>query len=234
MSQTMKEKKIHHRVEIPIRLGTKTFEKIYREEALLGLLSKPYLDMILGEANKIMCEAHIKKKDNDEVKLPRFLILMSIAAVLLGIAYVGLLIIAIIYSEESGQLIIIYFATICLLSSITIISLLSIYNYFRKDKMFKPIEDFIEDDLNFFFENINKRYEDILAFNYNPNRKAIFINTFKKSSIDNDDLVVSYTLRQTSMLHDATMQYDNSNISSNTRSNSYNKVPVENSSKSIM
>jgi hypothetical protein len=220
MSQTFSGKKVIHRVEIPMREGTNSFEKVYREEALSGLLSKSDLDIILNEANKLICEAFIKKKENDDIKLPRFLVLITIASVLLGIAYVGLLIIAILYKQddEHGRKIIIYFATICLLSSTTIIFLLSIYNYCRTNKNFKTIQAYIEEDLNFFFENLNKRYEDVLNFSYDPKREAILINTFKKTGeADN--------LRNTLMNQDNTIH---------TRSNSYNRISVDYSAKSII
>jgi hypothetical protein len=180
------DNKVLNKLEIPLREGNYVFEKSsYREEALSGLLNKAEFDLILEEAGKIMGDAINKKRENDEIKLPRFIVIMSGICVALSVVYTAMLVVASNVDSQTASALIVV-AVLCLFGAIVIAFGLSVYNFCRRVREFKSLEVFIKEDLDYFFETINSKYQDILEFIFIPNRSIVVLNVFKKSNMMDD------------------------------------------------
>jgi hypothetical protein len=185
------ENKILNRVEIPLREGNYVFEKSsYREEALSGILEKAEFNLILDEAGKIMADAINKKRENDEIKLPKFIIYMSGICIGLSLVYtIMLLVAANVDSEISTALIIC--AVLCLFGAIFMAFGLSLYNFCRRVRQFKSLEIFIKEDLDCFFETINSKYEGVFEWVFVSGKNIVMLNIFKRSLLMDENMDIT-------------------------------------------
>jgi hypothetical protein len=185
------ENKILNRLEIPLREGNYVFEKSsYREEVLSGILGKTEFDLILDEAGKIMADAINKKRENDEIKLPKFIKYMSYICIGLAAIYTTLLVIA--SNIDTGlSSVLIVCAVLCLFGAIFIAFGLSVYNFCRNVREFKPLEVFIKEDLDYFFDNINSKYEGVFEFVFIPGKNIVNLNIFKQSLMMDENIDIT-------------------------------------------
>jgi hypothetical protein len=191
------DNKILNKIEIPLREGKYVFEKTsYRDEALSGILEKVEFDLILDEAGKIMADSINKKRENDEIKLPKFIVYMTTLCILLSVVYTILLLIASNIEAASSSSLIVS-AVLCLFGAIFISFGLSIYNFCRRVREFKALEVFIKEDLDYFFDTINSKYYGVLEFVFVPNRNIVYLNIFKRSNLmeENMDLTERRSLK---------------------------------------
>jgi hypothetical protein len=185
------DNKILNRLEIPLREGNYVFEKSsYREEALSGILEKAEFDLILDEAGKIMADAINKKRENDEIKLPKFIVYMSGICIGLACVYTIMLVVAAIIDSEVSTALIVC-AVLCLFGAIFIAFGLSIYNFCRRVREFKPLEVFIKEDLDYFFETINSKYNGIFEFVFVPGKNIVTLNIYKRSLMMDENIDIT-------------------------------------------
>ena len=76
------------RIVIQSREQSYTFEKsTYREEYLKQCISKNEFDAIITEASKLLGQSWAKKRLNDQIKLPNFVLILAVSAVIFIIIY---------------------------------------------------------------------------------------------------------------------------------------------------
>jgi hypothetical protein len=172
---------IYARIEIPCKEVSYTFDKNgYREEFLKGILSKTEFETIVQESSKIMGKSVQKKKENDEVKIPKFFIILSIIAICFSILYLITLSVA---SKSQNAVALVAFGIFCLTIAAILILILSIFNFCRKIREFKTINVFIKEDLDEYFSQINSKFSGCFEFRFLPTKNLVELVTFKKSDI---------------------------------------------------
>jgi hypothetical protein len=158
-----------------------TFEKnTYKEEYLRHCISKLEYDRIVESASKIMGHSWAKKRMNDEIKLPKFVIILAAIAVLLTIVYMILLYLSV--TSDNGTSLLIS-SIICVSVGSLIAFSLSVYNFCRKIGRFKSLEEIIKEDLDEYFGNINRNFVGRLEFVFNVNKRWIECNILKEADI---------------------------------------------------
>lgn len=165
------------KIVIQSKEQTYNFEKdSYREEILSQCINKNNFDIIINEASKLLGHCWTKKRINDQIKLPKPVIILAAIAVVLTILYMILLYLS--ASSANGQ--------VLLAISIFSVSIggliafgLSIYNFCREISKFKSLDEIIKEDLDKYFYDVNKKYEGLLQFIYIPESRWIECNILK-------------------------------------------------------
>lgn len=192
-----------NKIFITIRDISWTCDKnTYRDEYLSGILTRKEFDKILDNSDKCIGRAMQRKRDNDEVRLPKSFTYLSAIAVLLSLAYVFLTFMGGLSSQSStasttnstnttsatdtsntetkGMLYTIM-SVVCLIGATFIITILSIYNNCRKSNTFKTIDYFMKDEVDKYYDMVNQKYINILEFEYNQSCKIVELSIYKKS-----------------------------------------------------
>lgn len=159
---------------------TYAFDKMtYRDDLLQNIIPKIEYDKIIDQASKIMGHSWTKKRVNDQIKLPKSVIILSLVAILLTIIYMILLYIS-VNSDHSVTLFVISIILISIGSAIAFG--LSLYNFCRKIDKFKSLEDIIKEDIEQYLFQINKNFINKLEFTFNISKRRIevIINPGKK------------------------------------------------------
>jgi hypothetical protein len=174
-------KKIISSTEIPCKKTSMTFDKsVYREDYLQGIIEKEEFNKIIDECSKILGKAAEKKRENDEIKLPKFIIWLTVISVLLSILYIAAIFISLQYKSLSTAFFII--GILCITSAAVIAVSLSLFNFFRTIKKFKTLETFIKEDLEFYLDSINPKFIGKCEFRYLAHREQVMeIVTFVKT-----------------------------------------------------
>lgn len=150
-----------------------TFEKgTYHEGLLSDIISKKEYDEIIDNCGKVMGQSWAKKRLNDQIKIPSGIILLSVIAVLLTIAYMVTLYLS-ATSEDGTALFVI--SIICISLASIIVFGMSIFNFCRKIAKFKSLDQIIKEDLDKEFQIINAKYSGSLLFEYDDAKKQIII-----------------------------------------------------------
>lgn len=187
------------KIEINCKSTSLTWDKsAYKEDFLAGIIEKEEFDAILEHASKILGDALEKKRENDEVKLPKSMMFLSTITVILSICYVVVLLIA--AQSPANSTILLVIAIICLAGASALALTLSILNYCRKIKQFRTLETFIKDDLDYYFSHINAKFSGKCEFRFLPLKEQIielvtFVKTAKMIEEDmneNRKLVINY------------------------------------------
>lgn len=165
------------RIVVQSREQSYTFDKgTYREDYLRHIISKSEYEKIIQEASKLMGQSWTKKRLNDQIKLPTFVIVLSVICLVLTLIYMILIYLSTGYQDGSALLA----TSIACVSVASIIAFgLSVYNFCRKINKFKSLEEIIKEDLDAYFENINLKYEGLLYFNFNSTHRWIECNILK-------------------------------------------------------
>ena len=152
------------RIIIKAREQSYTFEKnAYKEEYLSGILTKKEFDDIIFQASRIMGKSWSKKRINDQIKIPSWVIILSVISVLLTIIYM----ITLYYSTTSSNGTVLLAISILSVTIASIIAFsLSIYNFCRKIEKFKSLDEMIKEELDNYFNGINTHYEGILKWKF--------------------------------------------------------------------
>jgi hypothetical protein len=148
-----------------------TFEKVsYKEEILKNKIEATEYETIINEANKIMATAWAKKRINDQIKFPMFIIILAVLSIVLIFVYMFLLYSSV--DNSNGESLVIASLVCVSVASITVFSL-SIYNFCRETGKFKTLREIIKDDLNSYLSTVNKKFEGVLFFSYNYDEKCL-------------------------------------------------------------
>ena len=123
---------------------------------------------IVDNLNQILYDSHIIKHNNDMVKLNPKLYYISYISFALGVGYAVCLYLT---STKKNNKLYILISTICLLLSTAIIFGISFYNFCRKIKAYKTIEEIIKENIEFYLGELN----DLSENNKNDEiRKKVF------------------------------------------------------------
>jgi hypothetical protein len=160
-----------------------TFEKVpYNEEVLKNKIEPREYEAIINETKKIMANAWAKKRINDQVKFPKFIILLAILSIVLIFVYMFLLYSSV--DNSNGDALVIA-SLVCVSIGSVIVFSLSIYNFCRETGKFKTLRDIIRDDLNNYLSNLNKKFEGLLFFFFNYDNKCMEISLAKSNDSKN-------------------------------------------------
>lgn len=154
----------NERLIIKANLQNYTFPKeTYKHDYIGHLIRVDEYNNIIDQASKVLSQAWMKKRDNDKINLPTFVIVLSVISVILTIAYM----ITIYYSTvvEDG-LVLLVLSLVFVIIATSIAFGLSIYNFCRKMGEFKTVQKIIEEDLAVLFAEKNSIYNDKLHFRY--------------------------------------------------------------------
>jgi hypothetical protein len=165
------------RIIIQSREQSYTFDKgTYRDDYLRHCISKKDYDEVLDAASKIMGQSWSKKRLNDTIKLPRFVIVLALTAVILTVVYMILLYLS--TSSENGTALLIV-SIVCVSIGSLIAFGLSIYNFCRQIGKFKSLEEIIKEDLDAYLEITNRKYDGLLFYEFNSAKRWIECNIVK-------------------------------------------------------
>jgi hypothetical protein len=169
------------KLEIPCRKTSLTYDKtVYKEDILQDILEQEEFDKILDECSKILGDAIDKKRTNDEVKIPKFIVILSIIASLLALVYIICLFTA--ANSTDNQTFMVVLAVFCLTGAGGIVFVLSLFNFCRKIKTFRTLEAYVKDDMDAYLDKINLGFTGKCEFKFYPHKEeAIEICTFVKT-----------------------------------------------------
>ena len=157
-----------------------TFDKkSYKPEFLSDIINKIEWDNIITEASKIMGQSWSKKRMNDQIKLPRWIVVLAILCVLLTIIYTITLYLSTSYEGDASFLLAISVVSIVVGLALSIA--LAIYNFTRKLGKFYTLDEIMQEDIDKFLAVINLNFEGKLEFIYQPQTKWIECNILVKS-----------------------------------------------------
>lgn len=169
------------KLEIPCRKTSLTYDKtVYKEEILQDIMDQEEFEKILDECSKILGDAIDKKRANDEVKIPKFIVILSIMASLLALVYIVCLFIA--ANSTDNQTFMVVLAVFCLTGAGSMAFVLSLINFCRKIKTFRTLEAYVKDDMDAYLDKINVGFTGKCEFKFYPHKdEAIEICTFVKT-----------------------------------------------------
>ena len=148
-----------------------TFDKRNYPSILEEYISKNEWEAIADEANLVVGNAYHLRKMEETIKIPKHMnviFLVSFFFCLFDSIFL------IIYTKkEDAHDIIIYTALSLIIVSCGIIIGFMFYNYSRVLKEEKTIDSFIIEGMNQFLDELNKKYENIVIFNYNHDKFEI-------------------------------------------------------------
>jgi hypothetical protein len=152
------------RVIVPIKTDLYMFEykKAYDEKFLGHIIGKTTFDQIFTNATRVMGNSWSKKRNNDIVRIPRFIIGLAVTSVILTVLYM----VFIFLSTSSDNPAMLVLSIICVSLASVIAFGLSIYNFTRKLGRFRTLQEIIREDIEACFAELNKRYDGQLNFVY--------------------------------------------------------------------
>jgi hypothetical protein len=152
------------RIIVPIKTDLYMFDhkSAYEEKFISHILTKQEYEQIFVQATRVMGGSWSKKRNNDIVKIPNFIIGLAVLSVLLTILYM----IFIFLSTASDSPALLILSIICVSAASMIAFGLSIYNFTRKLGRFRSLQNIIEEDIERYFTELNHKYEGKLNFVY--------------------------------------------------------------------
>jgi hypothetical protein len=152
------------KIVVPVKTDLYMFDhkSAYEEKYISHILPKPEYEQIFIQATRVMGGSWSKKRNNDIVKIPNFIIGLAVLSVLLTILYM----IFIFLSTASDSPALLILSIICVSAASMIAFGLSIYNFTRKLGRFRSLQDIIKEDIERFFSELNHKYEGKLSFVY--------------------------------------------------------------------
>jgi hypothetical protein len=165
------------RIVIPSKEQSYTFEKnTYREDYLKHCIGKSEYDSIISKASRVLGQSWADKRLNDQIKLPNFVLILGILAVVFIIIYLITLYLS-ASSSNGTALFVVSIICVCIGSAIAFG--LSIYNFFREIGKFKSLDEIIKNNMETYLDGINRRYEGYLLFIFNSEKRWIECNILK-------------------------------------------------------
>lgn len=166
-----------NKIIIPSKEQSYTFEKnTYREDYLKNCIRKNEYDTIISTASRVLGQSWADKRLNDQIKLPNFVLILAILAVIFIIIYLVTLYMS-ASSSNGTALFIVSIVCVCIGSAIAFG--LSIYNFFREIGKFKSLDEIIKQNIETYLDGINRRYEGYLLFIFNTDKRWIECNILK-------------------------------------------------------
>jgi hypothetical protein len=158
-------KSTRSKVIVPIKTDLYMFDhkNAYEDNYLRHILPKSEFDQIFVQATRVMGGSWSKKRNNDIIKIPNFIIGLAGLSLLLTILYMIFIFLSAGSTTGSAYLTL---SIICVTSATGISFGLSIYNFTRKLGRFKSLQDMINEDIEKYFNELNFKYEGRLSFKY--------------------------------------------------------------------
>ena len=156
-----------------------TFEKKYYNSILEDYIPKWEWDIIIEEANCVIGNAYHSRKQEEKVEIPRYMNLTF--WVIFYFSIIDFFFLIIYTNHENFNEIIIFTALTLIAISCGIIIALMIYNYIRKLKKEKTIDEFIIEGMKQYIDALNEIYTHIASFKYVHNDLEIECVLLNKS-----------------------------------------------------
>jgi len=148
-----------------------SFEKKNYNPFLEDYIPKWEWDIIVEEANCVIGNAYHLRKQEENVKIPKYMDL--IYWIIFYFSLVDFIFLIIYTNNQNFSQIVVYSAFGLIILSCLIIICLMIYNYVRKLKEEKTIDEFIIDGMKEYIDSLNEIYMNIVSFKYNHNKLEI-------------------------------------------------------------
>ena len=149
---------------------------VYDEKALKPFITKEYLDYIITECEKVVCLGHIKKSKFENQMIKKWIYILPLISILIFIIFLIIL----YYSPRYNKGKKLYLTSICF-GFFGYLILLSIifYNFCKRKVIGKNIEDFVDDELTKYFNQIKTNLNEI-NFRYDKKKKMIVLSCPEK------------------------------------------------------
>ena len=173
----LEEKKKIHQIKIPQSDEIFYFDhNVYDEKALKPFITKEYLDYIITECEKVVCLGHIKKSKFENQKIKKWIYILPLISIIIFIIFLIIL----YYSPRYNKGKKLYLTSICF-GFFGYLILLSIifYNFCKRKVIGKNIEDFVDDELTKYFNQIKTNLNEI-NFRYDKKKKMIILSCPEK------------------------------------------------------
>ena len=144
-----------------------SFEKKNYNPILEDYIPKWEWDIIIEEANCIIGNAFHLRKQEEKVEIPRYMNL--IFWIIFYFSLIDFIFLIIYTSDENFSEIVLFIALILIIISCGIIIVLMIYNYIRKLKEERTIDEFIIDGMKQYIDVLNEIYAHIASFKNDHN-----------------------------------------------------------------
>ena len=128
-------------------------------------------DIIVEEANCVIGNAYHLRKQEENVKIPKYMNL--IYWIIFYFSLVDFIFLIIYTNDKNFSQIVVYSGLVLIIISCIIIICLMIFNYVRKLKEEKTIDEFIIDGMKEYIDSLNEIYNNIISFKYNHNKLEI-------------------------------------------------------------
>ena len=148
-----------------------SFDKKNYNPLLEDYIPKWEWDIIAEEANCVIGNAYHLRKREEFVEIPKYMNL--IFRIIFYFSLIDFIFLIIYTNHESFSEIVIYLALILVIIACIIIIVLMIYNYIRKLKEEKSIDEFIEAGMKEYIDTLNEIYTNVVTFKYNHNKLEI-------------------------------------------------------------
>ena len=173
----LEEKKKIYQIKIPQSDEIFYFDhNVYDEKALKPFITKEYLDYIITECEKVVCLGHIKKSKFENQKIKKWIYILPLISIIIFIIFLIIL----YYSPRYNKGKKLYLTSICF-GFFGYLILLSIifYNFCKRKVIGKNIEDFVDDELTKYFNQIKTNLNEI-NFRYDKKKKMIILSCPEK------------------------------------------------------
>ena len=173
----LEENKKIHQIKIPQSDEIFYFDhNVYDEKALKPFITKEYLDYIITECEKVVCLGHIKKSKFENQMIKKWIYILPLISILIFIIFLIIL----YYSPRYNKGKKLYLTSICF-GFFGYLILLSIifYNFCKRKVIGKNIEDFVDDELTKYFNQIKTNLNEI-NFRYDKKKKMIILSCPEK------------------------------------------------------
>ena len=158
-----------------------SFQKKNYPSILEHCIAKWEWDLIADEANCVIGNAYHLRKLEENVEIPEY---MNVSFWILFIFSLIGFIFLIIYTqfEKFNEIAVYIVLGLTIICSCIIIALM-IYNYFRKLKDEKTIDEFIIEGMDEYMKILNKNFKNIVFFRYNHENLEIELTLLKKTRL---------------------------------------------------
>ena len=148
-----------------------SFEKKNYNPFLEDYIPKWEWDIIVEEANCVIGNAYHLRKQEENVKIPKYMDL--IYWIIFYFFLVDFIFLIIYTNDKNFSQIVVYSGLVLIIISCIIIICLMIFNYVRKLKEEKNNDEFIIDGMKEYIDSLNEIYTNIVSFKYNHNKLEI-------------------------------------------------------------
>jgi hypothetical protein len=170
-----KETTAYSTIHIICKDSSYYFKATYNEDNLEGVISKLEFEKIINNFTMLMGKSLYEKRELDKIEMPKILKTMSIISIFLALLYIIMIVLTNPKENNSSSRATLIIGIICLSITIIILFLLSIYNYFRKEREFIPLKIIVYRKINEYIIKLNEMYKENLIFDYIQHPKHYMI-----------------------------------------------------------